>query len=79
MKDQILVQMYVGHNIPCDRLVSNPEMLTRFTDEYVAFTGDRVSPSAVGHRLLNLRRRGEDKGGLPRLRRSYNGRGRWRT
>ena len=71
----ILRQMYLKYNIPADRLVSNPVLLFRFTNEYTTKTGKKVSASELGHTLLNLRKLGEKRGGLPRLRRSYNGRG----
>ena len=37
-------------------------------------SGHVVEPTELAHHLLNLRKRGEDNGGLPRLQRRYNGR-----
>ena len=73
--DSVLVDMYVDRDTPCDRLVSNPQLLEDFAHEYRRRTGADVTASDVGHRMLNLRRLGQDKGGLPRLRRRYRGRG----
>ena len=72
--DAILRQMYREYAIPCDRLVSNPNSLQKFTQDYASRTGQDVEPAALSHHLLNLRRRGEEKGGLGRLQRAYNGR-----
>jgi hypothetical protein len=72
--DAILRQMYLEYAIPCDRLVSNPSSLQGFTKDYVSRTGQVVDPAVLSHHLLNLRRRGEAKGGLGRLQRAYNGR-----
>lgn len=72
--DGILKQMYLEYAIPCDRLVSNPNSLQSFTKDYANRTGQVVEPAVLSHHLLNLRRRGEAKGGLCRLQRAYNGR-----
>lgn len=74
LNDGILKQMYLEYAIPCDRLVSNPSSLQAFTQDYANRTGQLVEPAVLSHHLLNLRRRGEAKGGLSRLQRSYNGR-----
>jgi hypothetical protein len=72
--DELLKKMYVEYSIPCDRLVSNPDTLKVFAEDYARRSGQEVPLSHLSHRLLNLRRLGEDKGGLSRLRRNYNGR-----
>jgi hypothetical protein len=72
--DDVLREMYVTHNLPCDRLVSDPETLLAFTQAYTDRTGQEIEPAQVSHRLLTLRKIGEAKGGLPKLRRKYNGR-----
>jgi len=72
--NELLKQMYVEYSIPCDRLVSNPSTLYRFTREYTQRSGQEVVPAHLSHRSLNLRRLGESKGGLPRLQRVYRGR-----
>lgn len=72
--DKLLIGMYVEYNITCDRLVSNPAVLQRFSQDYSGRIGKDVEPANLSHHLLNLRRLGEKSGGLPRLRRNYNGR-----
>ena len=77
--DKLLIELYVENDVPCDQLVSDPESLCEFTKQYAERSGQDVKPKEVSKRMLNLRRRGQDKGGLPRLRRSYNGRNEWRV
>ncbi len=72
--DAVLRDMYREYNTPCDRLVSNPSSIAHFTRDYAGRTGHDVEPASLAHHLLNLRRLGEARGGLRRLRRSYNGR-----
>ncbi len=72
--DAVLRQMYVIHNTPCDRLVSDPERLLAFTQAYMGQTGQEIEPARLSQRLLHLRKLGEARGGLPRLRRTYHGR-----
>lgn len=74
LDDNILKEMYVEYNIACDRLVSDPENLLSFTKDYAERTGQQIEAAQVSHRLLTLRKLGQDKGGLPRLRRTYHGR-----
>ncbi len=72
--DNVLKQMYVEYDMPCDPLVSDPAKLLSFADDYAERTGQQVELAQVSHRLLTLRKLGEAKGGLPKLRRKYNGR-----
>jgi hypothetical protein len=74
MNDAIIVALYRAGDEPADRIVCSPEKLCAFTQAYNARAGEAVVPAAMGQHLLNLRRRGEAKGGLPRLRRAYRGR-----
>lgn len=74
LNDTVLREMYVERNTPCDRLVSDPARLLSFVEDYAERTGQEVEPAELAHRLLALRKLGEAKGGLPRLRRKYNGR-----
>ena len=74
LDDEVLKQMYLEYDVPCDRLVSDPDLLGRFATDYACRTGLAARPAAISHRLLNLRRMGEKNGGLHRLRRRYNGR-----
>jgi hypothetical protein len=72
--DVIISEMYQEYNIPCDTLVSDQGQLLSFADDYIHRTGHKVELTHLAHHLLTLRKRGEAKGGLPRLRRIYNGR-----
>jgi hypothetical protein len=72
--DALLRNMYEEYRTPWDRLVSNPSTIEHFTREYAGRTGHQVEPASLAHHLLNLRKLGEAKGGLRRLRRGYNGR-----
>jgi len=74
LNDDILKQMYIEYNTPCDRLVSDPASLQALAEDYAQRIGRPVEAARVSHRLLALRKLGEAKGGLPRLRRAYNGR-----
>lgn len=74
LNDEVLREMYVEYNAPCDALVSDPAGLSVFAEDYNERTGQQVEPVQVSHRLLTLRKLGAAKGGLPRLRRKYNGR-----
>ena len=78
LDDDLLVKMYVKNDVPCDQLVSDPDAMVEFTNEYERQSGNTATAKEIGKRLLNLRRRGQNKGGLPRIRRRYNGRGNWR-
>ena len=72
--DAILRQMYLVYAIPCDRLFSDPQKLKNFTQDYANRSGHNVELALLAHHMLNLRRRGQAKGGLSRLKRAYNGR-----
>jgi hypothetical protein len=72
--DSVLRERYLKNNMPCDRLVSDPERLLAFTQAYTDQTGQEIEPADLARRLLTLRKLGEAKGGLPRLRRMYDGR-----
>jgi hypothetical protein len=72
--DIVLREMYREYDTPCDTLISDQAQLLPFVDDYEDRTGQSVEPSELAHRLLTLRKLGEAKGGLPRLRRRYNGR-----
>ena len=70
--DAVLVATYEEFNVPVDQFIGNPELTDAFVAAVGGHAGEAVSdPPAVMRRLVNLRK----KGVLPRLRRSYNGRG----
>ena len=68
--DDVLKEMYVEYDTPRDPLVSNREKLLFFAEDYTKRTGQKVDPEQLARRLFALGKRGEAKGGLPRLRRS---------
>ena len=70
--DSVLREMYIKNNMPRDCLVSDPERLLAFTQAYTDQTGQQLEPADLARRLLTLRKLGEAKGGLPRLRRGYH-------
>jgi hypothetical protein len=75
--DSAIVAEYGKFDVPADHLVADPQLAADFrnaVNRHLPAT-DQVDQATLGKRLLNLRRRGEDKGGLPRIRRKYNGRG----
>jgi hypothetical protein len=73
--DELLKQMYLEYDTPCDRLVSDPLLLSTFTQDYAERSQQKSSnPAEMGRCLLHLRKKGEANGGLQKLRRKYNGR-----
>ncbi len=73
----MIIEEYVRYDTPADRIPANPEL----AEEFLNLVNDRLpneskfSQAELNSRLINLRRRGQSKGGLPRLRRGFNGRG----
>ncbi len=72
--DPIIIEMYLEYNIPCDTLICDQELFFPFVEDYIQRTGQQVELPQFAKHLLKLRKCGEAKGGLPRLRRVYNGR-----
>ncbi|MEQ8788690.1 MAG: hypothetical protein RIC55_20435 [Pirellulaceae bacterium] len=74
--DEAIISAYRKHAVPADQLVADPELNAAFFHSVVAAFdgGEQVDVATVNRRLLNLRRRGEENGGLPRLQRDYRGR-----
>lgn len=68
-EDRVLRSLYIMYDTPCDRFVSDPERLAAFVTAYAEQTGKTIGPTQLGRHLLNLRKREEANGGLPRLRR----------
>ena len=74
--DSVIVTEYIPFDTPADQIAADPEVSTEFTNKvnsHLSAAG-RVDLVTVNKRLLTLRKRGEDKGGLPRLERRYYGR-----
>lgn len=74
--DKAIIKQYLRLDIPVDQILSDPETARQFHQAVNdQIPGDsQVDLFTLNRRLLNLRKRGADKGGLPRLRRSYRGR-----
>ena len=75
--DEAIIQTYVRFDTPADQVVADPQLATRFGQQVNAQLpkAQQVDQTTLNKRLLNLRDAGEEKGGLPRLRRDFNGRG----
>lgn len=74
--DEVIRDLYVDFNIPVDRIVASPALSRRFTSFVNRYLpgAQRTKIETVNWRLMTLRKRGEEKGGLPRLERQYFGR-----
>ena len=74
--DQAIVEVYASFPLPPDQIVCQPGASADFTNLVNARLpeGEQTDVATVNKRLLNLRRRGQDKGGLPRRWRNFNGR-----
>lgn len=74
--DAVIIDEYVRFDTPADRIPANPELAEAFRER----VNLRLPPNlqftveALNTRLINLRRRGQQNGGLPRLRRAFRGR-----
>ena len=75
--DSVIVAEYPVFNVPADQIVADPKLAAEFQQAVNSKlpTPARVDLATLNKRLLNLRRRGQGNGGLPRLERGYNGRG----
>ena len=76
--DSVIIEQYIRFDTPADQIVSDPEVSHRFQRAVNANLSpeEQVDLPVLNHQILNLRKRGENNGGLPRLRRSYGGRNR---
>jgi len=76
--DSVIISEYPLYGVPADQIVADPELNAEFrarVNRQLPLEL-RVDTAAFNKRLLNLRRLGQAKGGLPRLEPGYNGRGR---
>jgi hypothetical protein len=74
--DAAILATYRQFNTPADQIVADPAISQDFAVQVNNLLpgGQQATLAEINKRILNLRRRGEEKGGLPRLRRRYNGR-----
>ena len=74
--NKIIIEEHVKYDVPADQIPSDPQKAVEFQRR----VNNRLSDSQqfeiaeLNKTLINLRRRGEANGGLPRLRRRYDGR-----
>ena len=74
--DQAIFDVYLTFPLPPDKIVCTPSASERFAtlvNDRLPH-GQRVDVETVSKRLLNLRRKGQEKGGLPRHWHSCHGR-----
>ena len=71
--DDAICLEYERFAVPADRIVIDPHLAAEFADRVKASLSmdAELDVAAVNHRLIALRKRGEAKGGLPRLERDY--------
>lgn len=74
MDDQLIRDLYVVYDIPADALIVDHPQLSAFTYTYNSRRQSMVLPGEIAKRLMQLRKKGHDNGGLPRLRKDENGR-----
>lgn len=75
-RDQIICREYAKVPDTADEIVSDPALASEFCGKVnTGLPAEwRVDVATCNKRLLNLRRRGEEKGGLIRKHRRFNGR-----
>jgi hypothetical protein len=74
--DQVIREQYVVFDTPVEGIVGDPKVAAEFAKLVNAAcpAKQKADLAEVNHRLFTLRKRGAEKGGLPRLRRAYKGR-----
>ncbi len=74
--DQVIVDVYSSFHLPPDQIVCDPQAAEELARRVNALLvpAQEQGVGVISRRLLNLRRRGQDNGGLPRRWRRYDGR-----
>lgn len=74
--DTAIVTIYVDFNVPADQIVLDPTLSNKFGEAVNAALPNEqaVTVIEINRRMISLRKKGADNGGLPRLRRDYFGR-----
>jgi hypothetical protein len=74
--DEAIRINYPKFAVPVDQIVSDPSISEAFARILKTFLGLKQNPdiATMNWRLMSLRKRGENNGGLPRLQRQYSGR-----
>ncbi len=68
--DEALRLLYVAFDWPADEIVRQPHLSSSFCAAVKASSGEfaLIEDEEITKRLIQLRKRGADKGGLPRIR-----------
>lgn len=78
--DQAIRKVYLAlaqrHDVGADKLVTDSQLSAEFIREVQRAlpASQKVDADTIRWRTLTLRKRGEDKGGLPKTQRAFNGR-----
>jgi hypothetical protein len=74
--DAVIRRKYVEFGVAADSVLSFSEESEKFAKAVNSELPNdaKVDSDAIRWRLITLRKRGEEKGGLPRIERAYNGR-----
>ena len=74
--EQLVIETYKEFDVPADRIIADPAVGSSFANLLKSKRPDaeELETSELNKLILRLRKRGEDNGGLPRLRNAYNGR-----
>jgi hypothetical protein len=66
--DRVIVEVYATYPHTPDDIVTTPEVAEHFSSEVNSRlpVEERTNTASINKRLLNLRRRGSQNGGLPR-------------
>ena len=74
--DAAIVAAYAEFNVPADQIVLDPSLSEKFGESVNAALPDdqHITIVQINKRMISLRKKGADNGGLPRLGRNYSGR-----
>ena len=73
--DQTLRDLFLALDRSVDDLLCHPDEAKQFAELVNRDLEQPISEDEVLRRLIGLRKLGEDRGGLPRTKRNYRGRG----
>jgi hypothetical protein len=70
LNDEVIKELYVKFDIPADRLVIDPVKMGNFRLAYANATSHIPSSPSIARIIIQLRKLGLAKGGLPRIRKN---------
>lgn len=73
--DDVVRERFLRIDRSVDDLLCHPADAQRFADEINREIDDAMPPDQILRRLVALRKRGHERGGLPRTQRTHRGRG----